>query len=54
MQRDNKRKEREEKRENKKMGNRWSRHLLKRKLTDHPEEAHWDDIDFGKFKQHEK
>lgn len=37
------------KKENKKCGNRMVRHYLKRQLKDHPEEAHWDEYDYGTF-----
>lgn len=42
-----KREYRRNKRELKKAGNRDVRNFLKRQLRDNPEEAHWDEVDYG-------
>jgi hypothetical protein len=47
MARDEKRKQRREKRAIKRQGNRRARRALARSLRDNPEEAEFDEVDFG-------
>ena len=48
MRHDDKRRLRQLKRDVKKAGNKRRRRHLKRALTDHPDEAHFDEVDFGR------